>query len=616
MISLFVTIAVRDGSYTCQLRDVSASKSYPEFAVRLGPNDSATINGEAVSLAALLKKLADYDSNDLSSFFNDEGQSQIGQYLFDEIFRSLNDAEQTKLCSDGVELRVVTSDEHIARLPWCLLYRKGVFLTTEKWSVALSPNLENCADCLLPPSPRLLFVVPQPKDWSETQGESHVEELELLLSAANYLHIRGKHLRVVQTWEDLVKTVSSWQPHVLYFYGHGIATKNSSKLVFSDNSGQGETRSLVDLANLLKTEADPPKIAYLNCCKGDVGGFLGVTFQLGAFIPAVITNCTVALVDAAREQGRTVWRNILVNGVPPHEALVSMRRRVAAANFSLCDVRWMTPVLHYRYKKWDFKAPANWSRLQFKPNWDNLLDRTKQTGEVILRVGSMLHSNNRNCLAFLWHGQQGQGVDQFYQRLKLEMQDHFPDVALYEVTPAWPQELHNFNRSLSDMLAEAFEVASIAEIPSAISSRMASRSASRAVAYIRHPVLSGETQLSDPTQLQNYLEWLDKNIAAEAGENTCLLIGFGLEHNSYLPAGAGVPFNLEAYDVLENTEFTWLTFYILEELGTVSRRDLLDFMRVHNWQLPNSIRDNLIKGILDKTGGQYQKVLEELKEVF
>jgi len=610
----FADIETKDGSYTCFLREVYASKSYPEFLVRLAPTDSVNIKGQTVSLAALLQKLADYNPEDLSFFFDDRGQLEFGQFLFDELFRSLGTSEQTRLSSDSVELRIVTEDEHVAQLPWCLLARKGIFLTTEKWSVGLSRKLEDCVDCLLHPSPRVLFVMPQPKGWGDTEAGDHLLELERLISAANPLHVRTKNLRAVETWDDLTSTLMSWRPHIVYYYGHGTGDRNASRLVFATKEGQSETRSIADLANLLRSQTDQPKIVYVNCCKGDVGGLLGVSFQLGPFIPAVITNCTTARVDAAREQARTVWKNILVSGLAPHEAIVSMRRRVAEANFSFNDIRWMTPVLHYRYKKWEFKAPVNVLRLQLNPNWDNLLDRTKQTGEVVLRVGYLLQVQKRQCLAFLWHGHGGQGVEQFYQRLKLEIQDRFPDVALHQVTPAWPQELHNFHRSISDMLTQAFEVATVGEIPHAIRFEMLRRGAHRAIAYIRHPVLNAETELSHPVQLQNYLEWLDKNLAPQIDEATCLLIGFGLEHNAAFPFGSGMPFKREVFEPLESYEFNLLTFYLLEELGRVEKRDLVDFMRVQNYRAPANIRESIIASILEKTGGEYERVLQELKE--
>ena len=608
------TIEARDGSYTCLLREFYGSKSYAEFPVKLGPNESVNIKGQALSLAVLLQKLADYKPEDLSFFFDDRGQLELGQFLFDELFRPLSESDQIKLVSESVELRIVTSDEHVARLAWCLLARKGIFLTTEKWSVGLSPKLEDCVDCLLHPSPRVLFVMPQPRGWGDTEAGDHLLELETMLSAANPLHVRTKNLRVVETWDDLTSTLVSWRPHIVYYYGHGTGDQNASRLVFATNDGPSETRPIADFANLLRSQIDPPKIVYVNCCKGDVGGLLGVSFQLGNFIPAVITNCTTARVDAAREQARTVWKNVLVSGLAPHEAIVSMRRRVAEANFSFNDIRWMTPVLHYRYKKWEFKAPANELRLRLNPNWDNLLDRTKQTGEVLLRVGYLLQAHKRQCLAFLWHGHHGQGVEQFYQRLKLEIQDRFSDVALHQVMPAWPQELHNFHRSISDMLTQAFEVATVSEIPHAIRFEMLSRGAHRAIAYIRHPVLNAETELSHPVQLQNYLEWLDKNLVTQIDESTCLLVGFGLEHNSYFPVGSGIPFKREVFEPLESFEFNLLTFYLLEELGRIEKRDLVVFMRVHNYQAPTNIRQSIIATILEKTGGEYERVIQELKD--
>jgi hypothetical protein len=608
----FVNIEATNGSCTCLLREVYASKSYPEFPVRLGKDDTLSIHGATVSLGDVVSKLAEYQIHKPDQLFDDRGQLIIGSYIFDQIFSTLTKSERIGLRSARVEVRIVTNDEHIAKLPWSLLADDEMFLTTEQWSVALSANERECTDCLLPPSPRVLVVTPQPTSWGPTEAAEHVAELEMMLTVANPLHARGKHLRVVETWEDFVGTMKSFRPHVLYYYGHGSADQNSSRLIFSAaQTNAAMPVPVADFANLLRSlDNDCPIVVYVNCCKGDVGGLLGVSFQLGGFVPAVITNCAETRVDAAREQAKTVWKNILICGIAPHEAVISMRRRVAEANFSFNDIRWITPVLHYRYKKWEFKSPVNELRLQMKPNWENMLDRTKQTGEVILRLGSMLQSQRRRpSLAFLWHGQKGQGVEQFYRRLELELQNRFPEAAFYAVTPAWPQELHNFNRSISDMLSEAFEVANLLEIPDKIRFEMLRKGAHQSIVYLRHPSLTPETILSQSNQLRNYLEWLDKNLAAHLDEATCLLIGFAFEET------AEADFPQESFEQLQDVEFANLSFYLLEELREVNRRDLVDFMRIQNYSLPVDIREQVIAGIMNKTGGHYQQVLEQLKEM-
>jgi hypothetical protein len=448
----FINIKAIDGACQCELREVNTSKSYAEFPALLGQNDTLTIKGETVSLGSLLTKLADYQISELARLFDDRGQLEIGRYLFGQVFRPLTDADRLRLRSAKVEVRIVTRDEHIARLPWSLLADGETFLTTEKWSVGLSAREEECADCLLPPSPRLLFAAPQPRGWDATEAADHIAELETSLAIANPLHARDKHLRVVETWDEFEAALKSFRPHILYFYGHGTADLNASRLIFSAADGSTPVpKPMADLANLLRSlEKDCPLVVYVNCCKGDVGGLLGAGLQLGAFIPAVITNCTVARVDAAREQAKTVWKSILISGVAPHEAVICMRRRVADANFSFSDVRWITPVLHYRYKRWEFKPPANELRSQLKANWENRLDRTKQAGEVILRLGSILQAQKRRrSVAFLWHGHEGQGVEQFYHRLEIELQDRFPDVAFCEITPAWPQDFITFTAPLA-----------------------------------------------------------------------------------------------------------------------------------------------------------------------
>jgi len=618
-IRYFVNFEPAGGSYDCLLRECHSSKSYPKFPVRLGADDAVTIKGETVTLGALIKKLAAYDERDLAHWLDDRGQLLLGSYLFDQIFQPLTESQRVRLRSAEVEVRIVANDdEHLARLPWAILAEGEVFLTAANWSVALSASEEECIDCMLPPSPRLLMVTPQPTGWADTEAAEHIAELELMLAVVNPLHAKGKSFRVVESWEDFKSALISFRPHIVYFYGHGTADENASRLVFAAAAGNAPLLvPAVDFAALLRSlDVDRPIIAYINCCKGEVGGLLGVGLQLRGFIPAVITNSTVARVDAAREQAKTVWKNILINGSSPHQAMISMRRPVPVSNFSFSDVRWITPVLHYRYRKWDFKAPANELRLQLKTNWENMLNRTKQTAEVILRLGSILRADSqRLSLAFLWHGLKRSGVEQFYHRLEIEVQDRFSDVAFWRIDLAWPQELYNFHRSMSDMLTQSFAVADLSDIAHQIRFEMMRQGRPSIVVFLRHPSLLPDAELSHPTQLRNYLEWLDKNVAAHLDESACLLIGLGFEESEADALKSSSVFKRESFQPVEEFEFGWLSFYVLEELGNVERRDLVDFLRTQNFRLPVGIRDQTISQILAKTGGHYEPVLDQLREI-
>ena len=74
--------------------------------------------------------------------------------------------------------------------------------------------------------------------------------------------------------------------------------------------------------------------------------------QLEDFAPAVITNRTVAHIDAARAQAMALWEDVLLKGVAPHRAMAGLYRRLGRLNLSTADARWMTPVLHAHYGSW------------------------------------------------------------------------------------------------------------------------------------------------------------------------------------------------------------------------------------------------------------------------
>ena len=98
-------------------------------------------------------------------------------------------------------------------------------------------------------------------------------------------------------------------------------------------------------------------LVYVNCCQGDAGGFLGVGMQLADFVPAVMTNRTVAMVSAAQAQALAFWENVLLKGIAPHKAVTRLYRGMEDLNLSAVDVRWMTPVLHCGYDTWRANPP-------------------------------------------------------------------------------------------------------------------------------------------------------------------------------------------------------------------------------------------------------------------
>ena len=98
----------------------------------------------------------------LEFFFDEQGQFELGAYLYQQLFGGLTSDEERALeRADLVDLVIVTSDPFAARLPWVLLVRKNQFLAAGRWSIALAIGGDVLArSCELPAEPKLLVVCP------------------------------------------------------------------------------------------------------------------------------------------------------------------------------------------------------------------------------------------------------------------------------------------------------------------------------------------------------------------------------------------------------------------------------------------------------------------------
>jgi hypothetical protein len=88
----------------------------------------------------------------------------------------------------------------------------------------------------------------------------------------------------------------------------------------------------------------------------------------------------------------------------------------------------MTPVFHCHYDQWKANHPKPASRLERDPHWSLKLDRVRQFGQVFYQTSQMLQEHKPRSLAYIWYGQEGQGVDLFHKRLKFELMVSFGTV--------------------------------------------------------------------------------------------------------------------------------------------------------------------------------------------
>ena len=172
--------------------------------LRLGPADTVAIpdpdpphTPRPYTLQQLVDALIRFHPKDLQAVFEERGQVTLGKYLWDE---TLGKLDRYAAASD-VDLRILTDDEHLAGLPWPLLMRGEVFVTTDDWTISLVTRPGGLKPAELPPSPRLLMVAPEPTGVGATKWSEHFSELKRLLEEGGPQLAAEDHFRCVHTWD-------------------------------------------------------------------------------------------------------------------------------------------------------------------------------------------------------------------------------------------------------------------------------------------------------------------------------------------------------------------------------------------------------------------------------
>ena len=575
----------------------------------LTPETPVHLKGQIFKLGELLAALIDHKTDWLYQWFDERGQLDTGAFLYDALFGS-QPPEKITGGAPRCDLRINTTDEDIARLPWILIAQRGVFLATAGWSIALGA-IGAETDCELPPSPKLLVAAPESTDWPTTEAEAHIKELQDQLSAADASYIDDSRLHVARTWKAFLAELSKFQPDILYYYGHGTGDRHRTHLVFAEENGSACEISIADLAVELRNRLlQPLLVVYINCCQGDAGGILGAGRQLVNVAPVVLTNRTSAFVNAARAQGLAFWDDLIVRGLAPQQAVMGLYAALGDLGLTLADYRWMTPVLHCRYGDWQSNPPMPLSREERDPDWKFKLDRVNQFSRVFYQTHQMLLERRPKALAFLWFGAPNQGMEIFHERLNRELQEKLKDVLIYPVYPEWPEELANPSRSFSDMLTQAFKVSDPEQITGRIRAYSRQRTGQRTLVYVRHtPVL--QRAIFDPQSLPTYLEWWSRYFVPRLPELCHALLGV-----SYAVSNpAKFHQTLHKKLALDKLDLGDTVLVILDALERVTLQDLRDFIRTHNIRLPQDLQERILEKLLADTDGSYEGIIEEMKHL-
>ncbi|MCP4111645.1 MAG: TIR domain-containing protein [Desulfobacteraceae bacterium] len=614
----FLEIEKQDTTYNGRIHKGNTDKTWPLNDLKLGPEHTVEIKGQHIQLQSLIRKLADFDGQWLKNQFDDQGQYEFGLHLYSQIFGTLI-SKEIQPPNGETEIRIITDDDHIARIPWNLLANNSIFLSNSGWSVSLS-HTTSLIDCELPPSPKILIIAPQPTKLNPTNAESHLEELEELLSSADSSHTRDNKLHITTTRDDFKEFLKNFQPDIIYFYGYGKGDTYNPQLIFADKKNKQTDMPVSDLIHLLKTIPDnPPLLAYINCCQGNADGFNMAGVQLEKLVTAVVFNRTAtdagthreALISAAQAQGAAFWKNILLKGMPPHKAVSQIRNQMPGKlDISPGNTRCITPVLHCHYSQWTSHLSKPPPRLERDPHWRLKLDRVNQFSQIFFQTHQMFKERKPRALSYLWYGEKDQGIELFHKRLTFELQENLNNVIMYEVNPEWPTDMYDPHQSFTDMIKQAFQITHFEHLAARIRTHTRSVAGRQTLVYVRHrPVTS--SYIFHPKYIKTYLEWWNLYFLPRLPDQTHALLGISYEVTN----PAKFRDLLIKKERLNETDLSETVFYILDEMEKINRKDLFDFLKTHNIQLPPDLRDGILEKILQKTRGNYERVLDELKEL-
>jgi|GEM_PF-1708206 len=589
-------------------------------APKLASTDTVQIGDKNWKLGDLVEMLAQFDPADGNGGdlrpLDDRGQLVLGQYFADQLFSELNSERRYELnTADSVRLVIKTRDSFFLSLPWTLLVWERGFAVNGNWTIAVSaqPDFEQ-KTVRFSQTHQFLVIAPDPLRDRPTDAKEHVADLVKRLSDGDSGFEEGKLLRVVRTVTELRDYMAVRVPDAVYFYGHGLKTITGAlRLLFEGNEGKGEAIDVVQFANLLSPDGQRPNLVYVNCCHGDDGGPTGIGWQLGRRFDAVLTHRARVFQSPARKQAVQFWFDVLRMARNPETSVRNLYRSSGTDWGNFQQPHWCSVSLYVGYGSWEQLAARG-----IDPNWENLMDRTKNIGVVLNAVTMMLDHSRLRGTAFVLVGDDQSGLNHFHQRLETELPLRLLNRSRQTSIPlAWPDQFPQGEDTVAlfrAMYLKALEIASLVELPGRLQ-RKAGVSG-RVVFYFRHVPLHSAQQLP-PAYLKSYLEFWEREVLGCLDSNQRGILAVSYE----VPVQEVISLTNEIVGEhrLErgfNTPTTRVGCHVLDPLDLVPEDDLARFCGHNDFGFPQDQRfDEVITAIMEFTGGHYIQILAVLKQL-
>lgn len=584
---------------------------------------SVNLRRSTTTLQTILNWLDSFDQNALQTHLDENGMYALGVYLYQQTLALYPHHHQ--LPGEGVELRIISPCEHIHRLPWNMLARDGLMLQAAGWQITLATMPDN-RQVVWPALPVVLVAAPEPlldmagKHIAPTHSLTHLKHLKQQLTSHTPAYAHTDYFRVVTSWGELHQALQEQHFDVLYYYGHGLA----SRLLFAtpDKASSADYRTFQDLRIALRdAKGGAPTVCYVNACFGNSGGQMGAGLQLGNVCAAVVANRTAAIIETAMQQGQEFLERLLLEARPPETALLDALTRCGNTSG---DVRWVTPILHRHYTDWKIAhKPERFHLDKRDPHWEYKLDRVTQSGELGKRAELAIKHQSPATVCCIWYGCTNVGVELFHERIPLELRQFRQQIQIAHCRMDWPQlDLENMAKAWEECLLASLRTSAtpfaraadtLDNIPRFLE-QLAGQTGKRTLLHLRLKTINQQVRMT-PGKLRDFLEWWQDRVVLPilkpAHIQTLMTVGFEVPETKL----AKIPELFDAYLEPLNDQYNSLSVYLLPQLLLLERQDLREFIKAFYPDLPQDKAKQRIDHILQEAKGNYQFTLNLLTDL-
>ncbi|MCA9979183.1 MAG: CHAT domain-containing protein [Anaerolineales bacterium] len=288
--------------------------------------------------------------------------TKFGQTLYDFLFpakvREIYRELQTygRLDKKGIRLRLRVEEPELNRIPWEYCYHEDDrFFLAQDRTAPFVRHIERgrVPESLEAPMPlKILLVTAEPSNQKPLDiAEEERRMRDILGGMGDLVQLQVLHHASPET---LQTAVTSFQPHVLHYVGHGTfdEARQEGALLFEQNNDQRQAQPFYAqrLGNTLRGSS--VRLVVLNACKtsaeAEGKAFMGVAPALViAGIPAVIAM-QFNVPDRMAIRFTTALYKYLVQATPLDEAVTEMRIYAANGPEEYDRVWWAIPTLFMR----------------------------------------------------------------------------------------------------------------------------------------------------------------------------------------------------------------------------------------------------------------------------